>query len=65
VAVDASVDDDTLVLVVRDDGAGGADEGKGSELVGLKDRIAALGGTFELVSPVGGGTTATCRIPLG
>ncbi|WP_433362415.1 ATP-binding protein [Actinoplanes sp. CA-142083] len=65
IAIDASVDGDTLVLVVRDDGVGGADEAKGSGLVGLKDRIAALGGTFELVSPAGGGTTATCRIPVG
>ncbi|MEV4342863.1 glycosyltransferase [Actinoplanes sp. NPDC049596] len=62
VAVDT--DGDALRLVVRDDGAGGADPTRGTGLLGLKDRIEALGGTFDVRSPAGGGTTVTCRVPL-
>jgi signal transduction histidine kinase len=49
---------------VRDDGIGGADPVRGSGLLGLKDRIEALGGTFSVHSPVGRGTTVTCEIPV-
>jgi signal transduction histidine kinase len=49
---------------VRDDGVGGADPLRGSGLVGLKDRIEALGGTFSLHSPAGGGTTVSCELPV-
>jgi signal transduction histidine kinase len=49
---------------VRDDGVGGADPGLGSGLVGLKDRIEALGGAFSMRSPAGGGTTVTCELPI-
>jgi signal transduction histidine kinase len=49
---------------VRDDGVGGADPGRGSGLVGLKDRVEALGGTFSLHSPPGGGTTVCCELPV-
>ena len=49
---------------MRDDGVGGADPGLGSGLVGLKDRIEALGGTFMMRSPPGGGTTVTCELPI-
>ncbi|MFF5084571.1 GAF domain-containing protein [Actinoplanes sp. NPDC000266] len=64
VEVTVDVDDDVLRLVVRDDGAGGADPTRGTGLLGLKDRIEALGGTFDVRSPAGGGTTVTCRVPL-
>jgi signal transduction histidine kinase len=64
VEVDAKTSDGTLRLCVRDDGAGGADPGLGSGLVGLKDRIEALGGTFSMHSPAGGGTTVTCELPV-
>jgi len=47
-----------------DDGAGGADPLRGSGLVGLKDRIEALGGTFSVYSPAGGGTTVSCELPV-
>jgi signal transduction histidine kinase len=50
---------------VRDAGVGGADPIRGSGLVGLKDRIEALGGTFSMHSPVGGGTTVSCQLPVG
>jgi signal transduction histidine kinase len=49
---------------VRDDGVGGADPLQGSGLVGLKDRIEALGGALSLHSPTGVGTTVTCELPI-
>jgi signal transduction histidine kinase len=54
----------TLRVCVRDDGAGGADPVRGSGLAGLKDRIEALGGTFTVHSPAGGGTTVSCELPV-
>jgi signal transduction histidine kinase len=63
VEVGAEASEGTLRVCVRDDGVGGADPGLGSGLVGLKDRIEALGGTFSLRSPAGGGTTVTCELP--
>ncbi|MGW6200770.1 GAF domain-containing sensor histidine kinase [Kribbella sp. NPDC055110] len=65
VQVRAEVSDSRLLLVVRDDGIGGADPALGSGLVGLKDRLDALGGSFVVNSPPGGGTTATCELPIG
>ncbi|HVW44342.1 MAG TPA: GAF domain-containing protein [Amycolatopsis sp.] len=64
VEVDADASDGALRLCVRDDGVGGADPLRGSGLVGLKDRMEALGGTFSLHSPAGGGTTVSCELPL-
>jgi signal transduction histidine kinase len=64
VEVDAEASGGTLRVCVRDDGVGGADPLKGSGLVGLKDRIEALGGTFSLHSPAGGGTTVSCELPV-
>jgi signal transduction histidine kinase len=52
-----------LEVWIRDDGVGGADPSAGSGLVGLRDRVAALGGTLEIMSPPGGGTTMTGRLP--
>jgi signal transduction histidine kinase len=51
-------------FAIRDDGIGGADPGRGSGLVGLSDRIEALGGTLEVTSPVGSGTTLLIEMPL-
>jgi signal transduction histidine kinase len=53
-----------LRLTIRDDGVGGADLRRGSGLVGVKDRIQALGGTLQIASPAGGGTTLRIEIPL-
>jgi signal transduction histidine kinase len=64
VEVDAAVEGGALRVRVRDDGVGGADPERGSGLVGLKDRIDALGGTFSVHSPLGGGTTVTCELPV-
>jgi signal transduction histidine kinase len=53
-----------LRVEIRDDGIGGTDPAKGSGLVGLNDRIEALGGTLEVTSPAGSGTTLLIEIPL-
>jgi signal transduction histidine kinase len=53
---------DGLTLSVRDDGAGGADQG-GSGLTGLRERAEALGGTLKLTSPPGRGTSVDVRLP--
>ena len=64
VTVQAGTDDQYLHLVIRDNGVGGADAGRGSGLVGLKDRVEALGGRLVVSSPVGGGTSLTVLAPL-
>jgi signal transduction histidine kinase len=53
-----------LRVRVRDDGRGGAHFGPGSGLLGLKDRVEALGGRLSLDSPPGKGTTLAADIPL-
>jgi signal transduction histidine kinase len=63
VRVDVEAVGDTLRVRVNDDGIGGADPARGSGLVGLRDRLEALGGTLSLQSPAGGGTTVSCEIP--
>jgi signal transduction histidine kinase len=62
VAVEAR--DGVLALSIRDDGRGGADPARGSGLIGLTDRVDALGGTIEVASPVGAGTTLLIRLPI-
>jgi len=52
-----------LRLVVADDGRGGATAAPGSGLEGLRSRVAALDGTFDLASPAGAGTTLTVEVP--
>jgi signal transduction histidine kinase len=61
--VDVEAAGGTLRVRVNDDGIGGADPARGSGLVGLRDRIEALGGTWSRRSPAGGGTTVSCEIP--
>jgi signal transduction histidine kinase len=51
-------------LAIRDDGIGGADPARGSGLIGLRDRVEALGGTMEVSSAVGAGTSLLVTIPL-
>jgi signal transduction histidine kinase len=53
------------VVEVADDGVGGADPGDGSGLRGLRDRVAALDGTLQVESPLGGGTLIRAEIPCG
>jgi signal transduction histidine kinase len=57
--------DSGLTLWVRDDGIGGADPRRGSGITGLKDRVAALGGTISVLSPPGQGTTLHVQLPAG
>jgi signal transduction histidine kinase len=63
VAVRTYRDNGTLRVSVSDDGVGGAVVRRGSGLAGLRDRVAAHGGTLELVSPRGGGTRIEVAIP--
>jgi signal transduction histidine kinase len=64
VEVNAEASGGMLRVCVHDDGVGGADPVRGSGLLGLKDRIEALGGTFSVDSPAGGGTTVRCELPV-
>jgi signal transduction histidine kinase len=64
VHVEVDTHDRTLQLAIRDDGIGGADPALGSGLIGLSDRIEALGGTLQVTSPAGTGTTLLVEIPL-
>jgi signal transduction histidine kinase len=57
--------DGRLMLSIRDDGIGGADRSRGSGLVGLTDRVEALGGSISIESPPGAGTHITAELPLG
>jgi signal transduction histidine kinase len=56
--------DEVLRISVRDDGVGGADLSAGSGLIGLKDRVEALGGRMTLQSPRGSGTSLSIELPL-
>jgi signal transduction histidine kinase len=65
-AVEITVDtvDGELRLTVSDDGVGGADLARGSGLVGLQDRVEAIGGTFTVESPPGQGTRLDVRVAV-
>jgi signal transduction histidine kinase len=63
VRITVEVDDQRMVLTVRDDGAGGADPSRGSGLIGLHDRVEALGGALAVHSEPGG-TVLTAEIPV-
>ena len=51
-------------MMIHDDGIGGAKVGAGSGLVGLTDRVQAVGGRIEISSPRGAGTTLQVTLPL-
>ena len=55
--------DGELTVAIRDDGVGGADAGAGSGLRGMADRLAAVEGALELISPPGSGTIVRGVIP--
>jgi signal transduction histidine kinase len=65
VDVRAEGGDGALILSIRDDGIGGADPSRGSGIIGLKDRVEALGGTMSVLSPAGCGTTLDVQLPAG
>jgi signal transduction histidine kinase len=62
-AVNARLQDDVLHIEVRDDGIGGADP-DGHGLVGMNDRVTALGGQLSVHSPAGGGTRIAATLPI-
>jgi len=64
VSVRADCPDGELLVEVIDDGVGGADETRGSGLRGLADRVAAVDGRLDIVSPPGHGTRLKVRIPV-
>ncbi|MEA3076954.1 MAG: hypothetical protein QOF60_1862, partial [Actinomycetota bacterium] len=64
VRVEVDAGDADLRIEIRDDGMGGADPTKGSGLVGLRDRVEALGGRLDVSSGGGTGTSLTVTIPL-
>jgi PAS domain S-box-containing protein len=61
--VSAFVKDGTLRVEIRDDGIGGADP-DGQGLLGMGDRVTALGGRLDIDSPPGGGTRLAATLPL-
>ncbi|MCW2765484.1 MAG: hypothetical protein JWO11_1443 [Nocardioides sp.] len=65
VHVELETVDATARLCVRDDGVGGADPTQGSGLIGVRDRVHALGGRIEIISPPGSGTSLLVHLPLG
>jgi signal transduction histidine kinase len=64
VDIDVTTKESELTLSIRDDGVGGADSSKGSGLIGLIDRVEALGGDLWIQSPPGGGTALRVTIPI-
>ncbi|HTP20472.1 MAG TPA: GAF domain-containing protein, partial [Solirubrobacteraceae bacterium] len=64
VAVEIEVADAVLRIVVQDDGVGGAEFARGSGLLGLRDRVEALGGRIALESERGAGTSLSVELPL-
>jgi len=64
VKLSAVVENGHLLVTVQDDGAGGADPSGGSGLIGLTDRVEAVGGTLTVTSPRGQGTTLLADLPL-
>jgi signal transduction histidine kinase len=64
VNVSVEADGANLHLSIRDDGSGGADSTRGSGLVGLNDRVEALGGRVQISSVAGDGTSLVVTIPF-
>jgi PAS domain S-box-containing protein len=63
-AVRLRLDGDLVEVDIEDDGRGGADRQRGSGLHGLADRLGAVGGTLDVVSPPGDGTRVRARVPV-
>ena len=62
--VDAETENGVVRLSISDDGVGGADPTAGSGLVGLRDRVEALGGGVSISSTPGEGTALHATIPI-
>ncbi|MEV5540651.1 sensor histidine kinase [Saccharopolyspora shandongensis] len=65
IAVTLDSADDTLLIEIRDDGRGGADESRGSGLAGIRKRVEAFDGTVTLSSPPSGPTVLRVELPCG
>ena len=63
VRIRIAASDAAVVVEVSDDGVGGADPATGSGLRGMADRVEALGGSLEVASPAGAGTSLRAEIP--
>ena len=63
--VQLTVKDGWAHLLIGDDGDGGADPAQGTGIIGLIDRVEALGGKLRLHSPPGQGTSLAIALPLG
>jgi signal transduction histidine kinase len=64
VEVELQIEQPLLRIAVRDDGVGGADPGKGTGLIGLQDRVAAVGGRILIDSRPGAGTLLEVELPI-
>jgi signal transduction histidine kinase len=64
ITVETDTADAVLRVAVCDDGVGGADFARGTGLLGVKDRVEALGGRIHLDSPRGAGTSLRAELPL-
>jgi signal transduction histidine kinase len=62
--VELAAADSVVQLTVHDDGKGGADPANGSGLLGLRDRVEALGGRLDIMSTIGKGTMLRVTIPI-
>ncbi len=65
ITVSLRAEDGVLVVEVTDNGHGGADDGQGTGLRGIRHRIAAFDGTTKIDSPLGGPTVVRVAIPAG
>ena len=64
VSIRAEIIGKALALTLHDDGVGGADPTRGTGLVGLKDRVEALGGLIRIESPQGTATILRAELPF-
>jgi signal transduction histidine kinase len=64
VNLEVRVEVGSVIVVVADDGVGGADPAAGSGLEGLRERIEAIGGRLSIDSPHGHGTRIVAAIPM-
>ncbi|MCW4456377.1 sensor histidine kinase [Flavobacterium sp. MXW15] len=63
-SIAVACDAEAVRLDIRDNGCGGV-TANGNGLNGMRERVAALGGSLQIHSPRGGGTHLQVRIPLG
>jgi signal transduction histidine kinase len=64
VQVELKAENSTAELEIRDDGVGGANPDRGSGLIGLVDRVEAIGGTIRITSRPGAGTSLLVTLPI-